>query len=619
MKLALLVIVLSVYSIIPGGFAFADEKCLVCHDGIEKISDQEEMAELSCTDCHQGNGSATVMAEAHLGMFANPSDLRVVDETCGQCHEEIVEKVKKSLHATMAGMISGTRYAWGAQGRDAIYATYDIDDPAPTNGGLHQLKQLPTYDPNLPEGMENSPADDYLRNQCLRCHLWSDGHQRNGDYRASGCAACHVVYSDAGTYEGNDAAIPRGQKDRPRLHQFTVKIPEYQCIHCHNRGGRTGVSFIGTMESDGYGTPWGSDGEKQGKLHGKHYNHLTADVHYEKGLTCIDCHTADDMHGDGNIYAKREQGVEIECVDCHGTPDKRTNLNTSGGNKMSNLRHEIDQVILTAKLTGKDHVVPQLADLDLSENAHTAMVSIPAHIEKLECYACHARWAPQCYGCHARQNIAEQGADWIGVKDVPDISQAGKKANRGMTAYEWSESRSYLRWESPILGINSEGKVSPFITGCQVIYTQFDGDSAAVNNKVFRTVDGTSGLAHNPIHPHTVSREARTCTDCHANRKTLGLGTGFYDSRLNGLPIDFELERIVDERGNQIQSTAHSGARPFNAAEQERIAKVGTCVACHGADSSLWQAMPKLSEDSSLPEDERHKRAIRGILEEVKH
>ena len=47
------------------------------------------------------------------------------------------------------------------------------------------------------------------------------------------------------------------------------------------------------MESDGDGTPWKPDGAKQGKLHGKYYNHLQGDVHYERGMSCIDCHAGD--------------------------------------------------------------------------------------------------------------------------------------------------------------------------------------------------------------------------------------------------------------------------------------------------------------------------------------
>jgi hypothetical protein len=213
----------------------------------------------SCTDCHKGDASAVEAEKAHTGMYGNPSDFRVIEETCGTCHPEEVENNMKSLHSTSAGIIiiSGTRYDFGAQDRASIYANYAVKDDNPEGEfALAELAEVPYYDPSKPESSTNSTGDDYLRNQCLRCHLWSDGHQRDGDYRASGCAACHVVYSDAGLYEGGDKAIDKSQKDRPMFHRITSKIPETQCIHCHNRGGRTGVSFIGTMESDAYGTPW---------------------------------------------------------------------------------------------------------------------------------------------------------------------------------------------------------------------------------------------------------------------------------------------------------------------------------------------------------------------------
>jgi hypothetical protein len=603
--------------VLPAAWAAAEEKCLTCHEGIEKISEVPGMAELTCTDCHLGDAAATEKDAAHTGMYANPTDLRVVDQTCGTCHPDEVEKVGKSMHATMAGMISGTRYAWGAQGRETIYATYPVEDQDPQGeNALKSLKQIPSYDPAKPMGPENSPGDDYLRNQCLRCHLWSDGAQADGDYRASGCAACHVLYSDEGTYEGGDKAILKDQKDRPRFHRITSKIPETQCIHCHNRGGRTGVSFIGTIESDGYGSPYTEKGGKQGKLHGKNYNHLTADVHYDKGLTCIDCHTRQDLHGDGNIYAKREQAVEIECQDCHGSLQQRSELKTSWGNTFNNLKKKADgSIVLTAKLTGKEHQVPQIKDAKYSSEGHAAMVAIPSHMEKMECYACHATWAPQCYGCHAKQDVGKTDGDWINVKTGSDPSRAGLKSSREKSAFGWEESRSYVRWESPTLGINSDGKVSPFIPGCQVFFTQMEGGKGLISNQVFQTTNGTSGIGTNPIQPHTVTKKARTCADCHMNPKALGLGSGAYDIDKNfpdGAPVDFELERIVDEEGRQLQQTAREGARPFNKEELQRMDRSGTCVACHGADAALWQKIK--GKAGEAPTDELHRKGIEKLL-----
>jgi hypothetical protein len=594
------------------GLAHAEELCLTCHAGIEPIGDGPVMGNLPCTACHRGTPDATGAAAAHEGMWANPADLRVADQACGGCHGEHVAHVKTSLHATMAGVISGTRYDWGAQDRQAIYATYAVENPESTGPGtVTALAQLPTYDPTQPEGPDNTPADDYLRNQCLRCHLWSDGHQRDGDWRASGCAACHVVYLDTGIYEGGDQAIPKGQKDRPRLHKLTSKIPEYQCIHCHNRGGRTGVSFIGTMESDGYGTPWTRTGDKQPRLHGKHYNQLTADVHYQRGMTCIDCHTLRGLHGDGNLYTKREHGVEIECEDCHGTMANESDLTSSWGNPLPNLSRREGEVYLTRKMDSVEMRVPQIKTAEYTPEGHAGMVNIPAHMDNLECYACHAQWAPQCYGCHAKQDVAKPSGDWLNALSGADPSKAGRKENREATAYSWSESRSYLRWGTPVLGWNTEGRVSPFIPGCQVVFTQMDGEANRQHNRIYRTVDGTLGLAHNPIQPHTVTTEARSCADCHMSRKALGLGTGIYRPRLNGLDLDTELEQIVTAEGVPIQATNHEGARPFNRAELQRMARAGTCIACHGADPEIWE---EHAGQLQAPDDDRHEEAIQRLI-----
>jgi hypothetical protein len=591
-----------------------DTGCMSCHNGIEQFSQVDGMADLTCVDCHNGDGIATNMKTAHTDMWANPTDLRVINDTCGSCHPDEVDNAKTSLHATMAGVISGTRYNFASQDRNAIHATYDVKAlKTGREGTVESLTQIPSYDPTQPESNTNSPGDDYLRNQCLRCHIWSDGHQRDGDYRASGCAACHVEYSNDGTYEGGDEAIDKTQKDRPRKHKMTKKMTVDQCQHCHNRGGRTGVSYKGMMESDGYGTPYTEDGDKQGKLHGKHYNFLEADLHYDAGMSCIDCHTKNEMHGDGYLYTKKEHALEIRCVSCHGTPTTEATLKTSRDMPLNNLKREGKTETLTKNHDGKKLNVPQLKDKELSKEGYVAMVKIASHMEKMECSTCHAAWAPQCYGCHAKQDISKPNGDWLnGTGDDP--SKQGNKANLAKNAFSWDESRSYVRWEMPALGINHRGKVSTFVPGCQVFLTQVDGKKSIVSNKTYTTVDGTSGISHNPIQPHTMSKKSRTCEECHTNPKVLGLGSGVYDINRNfpdgKAPIDFELERFVDENGKQLQSTSHEGARPFNKQEMDRISRVGTCLACHGSD--------EINATGKAPNDVTHNKVIRKMAEKAK-
>lgn len=69
-----------------------------------------------------------------------------------------------------------------------------------------------------------------------------------GDYRSSGCSACHVVYANdrdtrhsgpyaraghGGTTESADPTIPRNRAGHPIAHAFTRAVPTSQCMVCH--------------------------------------------------------------------------------------------------------------------------------------------------------------------------------------------------------------------------------------------------------------------------------------------------------------------------------------------------------------------------------------------------
>lgn len=56
--------------------------------------------------------------------------------------------------------------------------------------------------------------------------------------------------------------------------------------------------------------------------HTKKYMHLESDIHMKKGMLCQDCHTSNDLHGDGFLSGTTLAPVEIECQDCHGTTTK---------------------------------------------------------------------------------------------------------------------------------------------------------------------------------------------------------------------------------------------------------------------------------------------------------
>jgi hypothetical protein len=92
-----------------------------------------------------------------------------------------------------------------------------------------------------------------------------------GDYRSSGCTACHVIYANdrssvhSGPYaiyghsalsQNPDPSIPKNEPGHPIYHRFTRSIPSSQCIVCHIHPGTNVMnSYLGYMwwdeETDG--------------------------------------------------------------------------------------------------------------------------------------------------------------------------------------------------------------------------------------------------------------------------------------------------------------------------------------------------------------------------------
>ena len=105
----------------------------------------------------------------------------------------------------------------------------------------------------------------------IRCFRLPGTNDQPGDYRASGCTACHVVYANdrspehsaqyapfgnRGFSASNDPTIPRDESGHPIRHEFTRSIPSSQCMVCHVHPGTNMVTtYFGYTwwdnESDG--------------------------------------------------------------------------------------------------------------------------------------------------------------------------------------------------------------------------------------------------------------------------------------------------------------------------------------------------------------------------------
>jgi len=639
------------------------ERCLTCHDGIEEISPSHPVDSFGCVTCHGGDGLGVTKQIAHRGLIGarNPSELAVIDQTCarpgGQCHsgrklasQNSADRVRRSVMATMAGVIAGLRYSWNAQpSAEAMYASVGVKGLAGNGDGHVDLLTIPLMDlvpgamledsMSRPLTVSGQPADDQWRKFCARCHLWS-AREDGASARSSGCAACHALYGPTATYEGLDPTLPRDKPGYARRHQLTTRIPVEQCLRCHNRSGRIGLSFTGVLEADGYGTPYAGGRPNLGQLSGdRDIRHLVPDIHFEKGLACLDCHTGNEIMGNGNIYSHMRDQVEIGCTDCHGAPGQPPRARvlkpsdeedlwkakvlkmpdvptgemgmTIRGTPLLNLRREGDKFVLRSKLDKKDHLCPIINE----DKYHR----IPAHgPSRMECSACHSRWAPQCYGCHDYRRRGRPMLDTMIDKE---------------TNGSWQETRDYYRYEKPTLGINSKGRVSVIVPGCQVVYTELRADGCPLfgfENKVFTGPGFGHGIVSTPLSPHTTRTEVRSCEECHTDPKVLGIGQGFFQAGKtwdkNSFtaivqpwvnPLGFAWESLCDARGRPLAATTHPGARPFKGEELKRILQVAPCLPCHGRyDDPIWSDPGGAFRRAKFP---AHQRKVARFFEETVH
>jgi hypothetical protein len=635
--------------------------------------------------------------------FVNPGDLRVAPETCGRanCHVQEVRAVRTSM-MTHGGMLWGAALynnggfplknahfgeSYSPDGKPQSVKTWPAptDELTRTKGVLPELDPLLRWETSQPGNLlrvfergggsrvevgnpdkDKDPGrpDDKLSNRGLGTFLRTDpvflGLQKTrlmdpllslpgtndhpGDYRGSGCTACHVIYANdrspvhSGPYAkyGNgglsaqmDKTISKTEPGHPIQHQFTRSIPTSQCIVCHiHPGTNVVVSYLGYTwwdnESDGErmypekqhdptdeerfevwkANPEGAaargnwkDPEFLAKTGDPEFNaslknmqfadfhghgwvfravykrdrkgnmldgedklvapddadrfkkavHLQ-DIHLEKGMHCSDCHFSQDAHGDGRLYGETRNAVEIDCIDCHGTIEKKATLHTSaaaapagGGHDMEMMRtpwgqrrfYWQDGKLYQRSAVDQDRApweVVQVIDTITPGNPHYSEKSAYAKTiqrdgktwgaagqgdsamahanSKMTCYSCHSSWTTSCFGCH-----------------LPMMANAKRKMlhNEGLTTRNYtSYNFETLRDDIYMLGVDGTvtgNRIAPTRSSCAVVVSSQNANRDWTYYQQ-QTVSsgGFSGFAFTSYAPHTVrARETKTCTDCHVS------------------------------------------------------------------------------------------------------
>ena len=149
-------------------------------------------------------------------------------------------------------------------------------------------------------------------------------------------------------------------------------------------------------------------------------------------------------------------------------------------------------------------------------NPRAARAMTADHLKEqggLECYSCHSSWVPNCFGCHFERDERELGLNFMtGEPEVGKVTTNNKIF----------EALRYF-----MMGPNKSGRIAPYIVGCHPIadVTAADG-SKILDFAMPSTVNALSGIAFQPVQPHTVrgKGEVRGCAECHRAPPTLGLG-----------------------------------------------------------------------------------------------
>ncbi|NML08493.1 hypothetical protein HHL13_22095 [Sphingomonas sp. G-3-2-10] len=321
------------------------------------------------------------------------------------------------------------------------------------------------------------------------------------------------------------------------------------------------------------------------------------DIHAEKGMQCVDCHFAQDSHGNGLIYGEVANAVEIGCKDCHGTADAYPTLRTSGpaarpqGSNLELLRNPdgrrrfewvddgggrrklVQRSLVDPKLEWDVHLVRNSVDpsspyfnekaarsklmsrsggtdgsfafgpgVELSDRAHND--------HKMACFTCHLSWTTSCGGCHLPIE-----ANW-----KTSTHHFNGEETRNFATYNPQVARDEMFQIGRHQGTKGN-QIAPVRSSSALVLssTNANRERIYIQQPPISSI-GFSSQAFAPHFPHTVrTTETKQCSDCHLSAKDdnnaimaqlLLLGTGQVNfvglHAWTGLEGGFEAVRVTE-------------------------------------------------------------------------
>ncbi len=295
---------------------------------------------------------------------------------------------------------------------------------------------------------------------CSACHGVAGQVPSPAAAGQGGCTVCHVA--EGGVLHGAMAtrsaerefvAATYGRRDPQFFGKNCASCHVASCGDCHGPGHNLALPDTGTCARCHRGYFVGSDylglAPRENNLRyqrgmerdGEYYLKMLPDAHFEAGLDCGDCHSMASLAA-GAVAA-------ATCTDCH------------------------------------------------SPSSEPVEHRIAAHLEKLECYACHSAWTAQAYGTFYLRFEDSPGRRFFELKEGPST--------------EYLEGVYLRKHDAPPLGLNARGRVSP-IRPQFIAYTSHMRQDQPVGEE-----NELLGATWKALFPHTVRRGTGLCDSCHGN------------------------------------------------------------------------------------------------------
>lgn len=432
-----------------------EKGCRSCHDITLDASH-----DLSCTICHGGVDDEKEKDISHEGLITRPAHPDTMEKSCGPCHQDQVNSSAHSLHFTLKKEVNRVRSAFGAVAE------------------LNSLTDIPvTENPQTILDL----SDDLLRRRCLRCHPYTSGDRYPAVARGTGCAACHLQY-----YEGKLVS-----------HSFLSAPGDTQCLQCHY-GNWVGYDYYGRYEhdmNDEYRTPYTTRNDYF-RPFGVEFHQLVPDIHQQKGMVCVDCHSGSQLMG------RQEKG--LTCAACHA----KSKLQSES--LPANISQKEDTYILRSHNENRLHEIPLLKH--------------PAHDnygKEVTCQVCHAQWSFNDqktnllrsdideYEAFARLTV--QGSSEIEKLLNNNLDFDAEELPHGMTdkisgqfrAGIWYKGLVTRRWEAIPLGRDKSGRIRVLRPLLDLHLSWIDEDGE-VNFDAVQSNAANNGLV--PYTPHTTGK-----------------------------------------------------------------------------------------------------------------